>query len=159
MAGSHTVPGDCRLAPTNCAINQTGSQEGVQRCMLVVKINHAQMNPLQGQVCRRLCSLKEINVMYMIMLFLMCVCFSIMQSESEMCYSQTGSTSGTLFLFPLDRTLIITENRKCGEGLPEGQQKNIVFSKRATFPHQRKRRKISINKLGLKYKKQERCTL
>lgn len=30
----------------------------------------------------------------------------------------------------LDRTLIISENRKCGEGLPESQQKNTSFSKK-----------------------------
>lgn len=55
------------------------------------------------------------------------------------------------FLFPLDRTLIISENRKCGEGLPEGQQKNTIYSKKATFPHhkrekeKRKKKVFSIN--------------
>lgn len=42
----------------------------------------------------------------------------------------------------MDRTLIISENRKCGEGLPEGQQKNTIYSKKATFPqHKRKKEK------------------
>lgn len=47
-------------------------------------------------------------------------------------HMKTGLISG-LFLFPLDRTLIISENRKCGEGLPEGLQKNTTFSKRQHF--------------------------
>lgn len=34
------------------------------------------------------------------------------------------------FLFPLDRMLIISENRKCGEGLPEGQQKKYDLVKK-----------------------------
>lgn len=67
------------------------------------------------------------------------------------------------FLFPLDRTLIISENRKCGEGLPDGQQKNTIYSKKATFPHhkrkKKKRKKTLLNKhivrlrLGLSHKK------
>lgn len=45
------------------------------------------------------------------------------------------------FLFPLNRTLIISENRKRGEGLPEGQQKNTIYSKKATFPHHKRKKK------------------
>lgn len=42
----------------------------------------------------------------------------------EMCCSKTDLTPGTLFFFLLGRKLIISENRKCREGLPGGQQKN-----------------------------------
>lgn len=57
---------------------------------------------------------------------------------------KTGLISG-LFLFPLDRTLIISENRKCGEGLPEGQQKNTLLKKGNISSPQKKKKTLSVN--------------
>lgn len=50
------------------------------------------------------------------------------------------------FVFSPDRTLIISENRKCGEGLPEGQQKNTIYSKKPTFPHHKRKKQHRLDK-------------